>query len=444
MPSNLFETLIAFSKAKQAAIATPNTVAGMWRLNKLNSAFGGPKLITESDAGEIGKGNEYAANIYRSYWDVNGQLDKYASAEFACWAFAFALGSITPATNGSNYSYTVTPLDPAVDGYELPYFSFVEQIRPGATPVLDRMAVGCAIQDLTLTVASGPGRANAKIVVNYVGSGKRAKPSEITIPAATAEKLLSGASLALTMKGVNYVTAKSILGLELTWKNNLRVDEGFYPGSGFQGAQAQVETITLTGSSGTANVGAAGGLTKLATYGDSLTDTAGDFVTSHAAAYTAVGITVTSLGGTIIFTAAVPGTAFTAPTITNATTDLAGTVAHTTPNIIEGESGAIRGRLEVGARELGLTVTARFDATSTELEAVETGSEGTAVISLTYDTNNSLAITVQRVVISDAELGDANGLMTVKAAVSALWHASNGLISVVGKCNVGGIGGTET
>jgi hypothetical protein len=443
MPANIRETLIAFSKNKQAAIATANTAGGMWRLNKLNSSFGGPKLITETDAEEYGKGHEFAENVFRMSWDVQGQIEKYLSAEFACWAFAFALGKVTPTGADPNYIYTITPLDPVADGIELPYFSFVEQIRPGASAVLDRMSVGCAIQDLTLTIASGPGRANAKLVVNYVGSGKRTKPSTITIPAATAEKLLASASLALSIKGVNYVTAKTIVSLELSWKNNIRLEDGFYPGSGFQGAQTQVETITLTGTSGTATVAAAGGLSKVATYGDSLTDTAGDFVTSWAAAYLAVGITITSDGPTIIFTDAVPGTGFTAPTIANLTTNLAGTVAHTMPNIAEADSGAIRGRLEVGNRELGLKFTARFDATSTELDSVETGTEGTAVIGLTHNTNNSLAITVQRVQISAAELADANGLLTVQADVTALWHSSNGLISVVGKCNVAGIAATE-
>ena len=99
-------------------------------------------------------------------------------------------------------------------------------------------------------------------------------------------------------------------------------------------AVTQVETITLTGTSGTANVGAAGGLTKLVTYGGgSLTATAAAFVVSHATAYDGQGIVCTSIGEKIILTDKVPGTGFTAPTITNASLTLAGTVAHTTANV---------------------------------------------------------------------------------------------------------------
>jgi len=95
---------------------------------------------------------------------------------------------------------------------------------------------------------------------------------------------------------------------------------------------AQVDTITLTGSEGTANVTEAGGLTKLATWNTSLTQTATDFVTAHAAAYAAVGITLTSSTVDLIFTAIVEGTPFIHPVITNVTPDLAGTVVNTTPN----------------------------------------------------------------------------------------------------------------
>ena len=54
------------------------------------------------------------------------------------------------------------------------------------------------------------------------------------MPAATVEKLLPSASLTLTINGVDYVTSKNIVSLETSWKNNIRMDAGFYPGSGFQ------------------------------------------------------------------------------------------------------------------------------------------------------------------------------------------------------------------
>jgi hypothetical protein len=148
---------------------------------------------------------------------------------------AFGLGKVVKSGTTPNFTYTCTPLFPASgDAAELPYFSFVEQIRPGAGVVVDRMAVGCVVEGWTISIGSGPGRANSKITVEFVGSGKTTEPSGITMPAATVEKLLPSASLALSINGVNYVSNKNIVSLETSWKNNVRLDGGFFPGSGFQ------------------------------------------------------------------------------------------------------------------------------------------------------------------------------------------------------------------
>jgi hypothetical protein len=70
-----------------------------------------------------------------------------------------------------------------------------------------------------------------------VGSGKVIDSATvITIPAATTEKLRPSASLTLSIKGVDYVSNKNIVSLETGWKNNIRMDAGFFPGSGFQTA----------------------------------------------------------------------------------------------------------------------------------------------------------------------------------------------------------------
>jgi len=223
MPANIREKLIGFGKARQADIATANTVANIWRLNKLNTTFANPRLNTENDAAELGKGHEFATEVFKTSWDVSGQIEKYLSSDSAAWAMGFGLGKAVKSGTTPNFFYTCTPLDPVTDGIELPYFSFIEQIRPGAGVVVDHMTVGCAVEGWTLTVASGPGRANSKLVVDFVGSGKHVEPSGIALPAATVEKLLPSASLACTINGVNHVSNKNIVSLEAAWKNNLRL-----------------------------------------------------------------------------------------------------------------------------------------------------------------------------------------------------------------------------
>jgi len=344
MSANIRETLIGFGKARQSDIATPNDAADIWRLGKLNAALANPKLNTENDAEEFGKGHEFATQSFQVSWDVNGTLEKYLSAEIAAWAMAFGLGKVVKSGTTPNFIYTCTPLLPASgDAAELPYFSFVEQIRPGAGVVLDRMAVGCVVEGWTISIGSGPGRANSKLTVELVGSGKFIEPSGITMPAATLEKLLPSASLALTINGVNYVTNKNIVSLETSWKNNVRLDAGFYPGSGFQ----------------------------------------------------------------------TPG---------------------------EATSGAIRGRLEFGNRQGTLRFTARFENGSTELTKLRQQTTGTAVISLSYDANNALELTWQKVSFATAEVGETDGIVTVAVECLPMWEATNGILSAVAKCNVDEIG----
>src|SRR5579885_2874135 len=317
--TRLQEVLICFGKQKQIDIVTANTGAEMWRFGKLNAALANPKLNTENDAEEFGKGHEFPTQSFQTSWDVSGTLEKYLSAEIAAWAMAFGLGKVVKSGATPNFTYTCTPLMPANgDAAELPYFSFVEQIRPGAGVVLDRMAVGCVVEGWTITIGSGPGRANSKITIEFAGSGKVTEPSGIVMPAATLEKLLPSASLALTINGVNYVSNKNIVSLETSWKNNVRLDGGFYPGSGFQ----------------------------------------------------------------------TPG---------------------------DGASGA------------------------TELAKLKNQSTGTAVLSLTYDPNNSLEITWQKVSFATAEVGETDGIVTVSVDCLPMWDETNGIVSAVAKCNVDGI-----
>lgn len=338
--TRLQELLICFGKQKQTDIATANGAAGMWRLGKLNAALANPRLNTENDAEEFGKGHEFATETFKTSWDVSGTLEKYLSAEIAAWAMAFGLGKVVAGTG----MYTCTPLLPASgDPAELPYFSFVEQIRPGAGVVLDRMAVGCAVESWQISVGSGPGRANSKITIEFVGSGKVVDSGTgIVMPGATPEHLLPSASLALTINGVNYVSNKNIVSLETGWKNNIRLDAGFFPGSGFQ------------------------------TDGDAST-------------------------------------------------------------------GAIRGRLEFGNRQGNLRFVARFENGSAEYAKLKNQSTGTAVISLTYDTNNSLEITWQKVAFSVVEIGETDGILTVSVECTPLYDATNGVLSAVAKCAVQGI-----
>jgi len=97
------------------------------------------------------------------------------------------------------------------------------------------------------------------------------------------------------------------------------------------GYVAQIQTATLTGSSGTCNI-AVNGVNYLATYNSSITQTDLDFITSHAAALLLRGIVVTGTT-TLIFTSNVAGQPVNTITVSAAVTaDLTGSVAATLAN----------------------------------------------------------------------------------------------------------------
>ncbi len=96
---------------------------------------------------------------------------------------------------------------------------------------------------------------------------------------------------------------------------------------------AQVDTLTLTGTSGAAGI-TIDTTTRSAVFVSSLTQTATDYVTNHAAAFLTIGIVITSSVADIIFTADSPGVSFNSPTIANNQVgDLDGTIANTTANV---------------------------------------------------------------------------------------------------------------
>lgn len=322
------ELSVAFGYRKQTNITTANILADIWRLHKVNPDLIVAEFVKENDAGWLGKGDEFPTTEYKSHINMIHSLTKFSSSEFLAWAAAFALGGVVKAGAGP-YTYTCTPLDPITGGIEMPYFSYLEAVRQGGTDLFDRMYVGCAVEGFLVNVKSGPGLANSQITVDFVGSGKITDPSGITHPAATTEHIMPGASVAKTTLTIDYVTLKRLLSVEWGWRNNLRNDEGYYPGSGTQ------------------------------------------------------------------------------------------------------DGYAIKGRLWHGDREGILRFQAIVEDGSTEYAALRDLTTGTAVITQTFDADNTYTATFQKVAFRVAQIADANGLITVNVEATVMKHASNGVLSVV-------------
>jgi hypothetical protein len=103
-------------------------------------------------------------------------------------------------------------------------------------------------------------------------------------------------------------------------------------------------------------------------------------------------------------------------------------------------AGAVRGRLEYGTRQAGLSWVARYLNGSTEWATLKAQTVfNDCVFSLTYDTNNSLTVTFPAMAISAAQIGDSNSDGLVDVAVTAIPLYSSGIISVVAKTAVDAI-----
>lgn len=120
--------------------------------------------------------------------------------------------------------------------------------------------------------------------------------------------------------------------------------------------------VTLTGTSGTANI-VVGGTNYLATFTTNLTTSANNFVTSHSATLSALGITVTANSGVLTFVADTD----TFPTITvaNVSGDLAGTIAaasaiSTTGNVHVNLVSSTKGSFVVRVTNIGTSALNHF------------------------------------------------------------------------------------
>lgn len=181
------------------------------------------------------------------------------------------------------------------------------------------------------------------MAVDFVGCGRRTVPSGLSIPASTEEFLLPSASVTMSAVGTDYVATERIIDAELTWENNWRDRQGYFPGSDFQS----------------------------------------------------------------------PGDA---------------------------TSGAVRGRNWFGKRVCSFRFNAFLEATSTEEASMLNGTSGTVVFTLSNGANHSLSVTLHDVIFSVVVIGDDEGLIKVEVTTKPLYDSTNGLITVVAKTNVTGIG----
>jgi hypothetical protein len=251
MPARVQGLTFALGSAKQLAISSISPTFQTWR--KLNLDI--PFLLaeTENDSAEIGKGHEFISQVFKTAKSTTGRIEKYGSAEFTAWAWAYAMGDVALASG----LYTVHAIDPGTT-LEVPYFTVVALIKEGGAQMIDEAHIGCSIEDVETTFHYGPGRASLRTVANYSNAGNSIVPSGIvgTVPAVLSENYMQSQSLTCTIGGVDIVSNKTALIGTMGWKNNLVLPLRYFPGSSIDSdgfavggrtfIGARVPTLTLT------------------------------------------------------------------------------------------------------------------------------------------------------------------------------------------------------
>ena len=96
--------------------------------------------------------------------------------------------------------------------------------------MLDHLLIGNRVSAFRILIASGPGRANARANVSFMGSGVETAPSGISFPASTPENALNAYSLTTSINGEDYVAARNFVSLEMGMDTPSLDESDFYPG----------------------------------------------------------------------------------------------------------------------------------------------------------------------------------------------------------------------
>lgn len=236
---NIRETKIALAYKKQSALGTANVAGDLWLLNKMNAEIGNIEYATEPN-NDIGLGTDFVTELFKNGKNASFALEKPVSSQFLAWTMAFGLGKTTVTNVGSVYTYTSVPMVPETDGDQPPAFTYIEAVRAGtAGELFNRAMIGNVVNDWNLTISKGAERAATKLMVNCVGTGKTSDANTIVIPTTPlTESRLPSASATVTLNGTDYVAGGLIDSIEVSYNNNIRVDNKVYPGSGLQDGYA--------------------------------------------------------------------------------------------------------------------------------------------------------------------------------------------------------------
>jgi hypothetical protein len=220
---------------KQTALQTALVAADGWSLRQTNRTIGQPEFTTLPDKDDIGKGTPFSTQLYPVALSSSFPWEARLTSQNAAMLGVFGIGLNAKTAADTGFKYSCKPSVLLTASPNMPAATVVQAIRQGGSDVFDLGLVGMCLEEFTQTFNSGPGPDSASMRSQWVGCGKFVNPSTITIPTITTEHALNGGSATtVTFNGVNYLTNTRFFSFEWSYKNNIRLDAGYYLGSGQQ------------------------------------------------------------------------------------------------------------------------------------------------------------------------------------------------------------------
>ena len=220
---------------QQVNLKTPVQDAELWSLRQTNRSIPQPTLVTENDADWLGKGI-WTTAVYPTNWDVNFPWEARLTSENFTQCAAFALGRATESGTAPALTYTIVPIgiDPADCLHDMPTTTFLALLRNCNEDVVNTALLGVACEEFTVSLNSGPGLDNATITSTWVGTGQFQSPSTLALPPFATEHSLRAGGATVTFLGIPYVSNRRFVSCNFGYKNNIKLEQGFFPGSGSQ------------------------------------------------------------------------------------------------------------------------------------------------------------------------------------------------------------------
>lgn len=410
MSSRAQQLVVGLGVDKQADISTASTTFRRWR--KLDTGITSPTPVNEDDASETGKPDEFAEDLYASYYDAKNRLEKYASAQFLLWAIGFGLGNVSVTPNsGSTVNATGTTTSGSPN---LTAMSSISGIVAGMTVTGTGIANGTTVvsaSGTTVVMSANATSTNAAEALTFTqAAGSGFSYTIVPIDPGTTLELPYFSVCEQMAEGGGMSIDNLFIGCA--------IEDWTYSWNYGPGRASSKITASWIGS-GLLN--APSGVTVPALQPETNILAAGMSCTWNGVDYVASGRMVS---GTIAWK--------------NNLMEKQGFF----PGSGQQNGYQVRGRLEIGDRSqnLGVQWTVRLLKNSPEYAALIARTTAPFVLTIPHDANSTVTFTFPKMALKVSQPGDSDGIVTLNITGIPMRDPDTGVVlTVTGNCDLGGI-----